>query len=205
VKGESDSSSQTATARPRGRPRSEEAHRAILEAALEVLGERGFDGLTFEAVASRAGVGRPTIYRRWKRKEELAAEAIESWRSHMESMPDTGSLIGDLDRALDLMESIVGDPAGRRLLILEMTEVSLAESLRETWWSTYIAPRIESFKDIFKRAASRGEIDPAAPIDQLMLLLSGAIIYLYLFMPGKPTREKVWETVNFILGRSRKG
>ena len=53
-----------ATRRP-GRPRSEQAEQAIIEATLDLFAERGFEGVCVEAVAARAGVGKATIYRRW--------------------------------------------------------------------------------------------------------------------------------------------
>ena len=59
-----------------GRPRSEEAHQAILDATLELLAEVGFSALTVEGVASRAGVGKATIYRRWASKLPLVVEAF---------------------------------------------------------------------------------------------------------------------------------
>ena len=61
---------------PRGRPRSEKAHAAILDAAIALTREVGFDALAMEAVAARAGVGKATVYRRWKTKEALLAEAV---------------------------------------------------------------------------------------------------------------------------------
>jgi AcrR family transcriptional regulator len=61
--------------RRRGRPRSARAHRAILDAALSLLVEEGYDTMSIEAVAERAGVGKATIYRRWDSKEELVADA----------------------------------------------------------------------------------------------------------------------------------
>jgi AcrR family transcriptional regulator len=59
-----------------GRPRSEEAHQAILDATLALLVEVGFSGLTVEGVAARAGVGKATIYRRWPSKLPLVVEAF---------------------------------------------------------------------------------------------------------------------------------
>ena len=84
-----------AAARGRGRPRSPEAHLAILTATLQLLGEQGFRGLTIEGVAERAGVGKTTIYRRWPSKTELVAEAIAQIRPPS-APPDSGSLEGDL-------------------------------------------------------------------------------------------------------------
>src|ERR1700683_4794045 len=59
----------------RGRPRSEHADRMILLAANEVIADKGVNGLTIEEVASRAGVGKTTIYRRWSSRGTLALDA----------------------------------------------------------------------------------------------------------------------------------
>ena len=83
-----------APARGRGRPRSEQAHRAIVEATLTLLDEGGYTALTIEAVAERAGVGKTTIYRRWPSKLELVIEAISELRPPGPP-EDTGSLAGD--------------------------------------------------------------------------------------------------------------
>ena len=61
---------------PQGRPRSDRAHRAILDAARELLVEEGFSGLRLEHVAARAGVGKATIYRHWGSRQELALELL---------------------------------------------------------------------------------------------------------------------------------
>ncbi|MFP8870746.1 MAG: helix-turn-helix domain-containing protein, partial [Myxococcota bacterium] len=76
-----------------GRPRSEEAHQAILDATLELLVEVGFSGLTVEGVASRAGVGKATIYRRWASKIPLIVEAFGQLPGFEDC--DTGSLAED--------------------------------------------------------------------------------------------------------------
>jgi len=63
--------------RGRGRPRRASASTDILDAALELLAERGFQAATIGSIATRAGVGRNTIYRRWSSKEELIADALQ--------------------------------------------------------------------------------------------------------------------------------
>ena len=90
--------SEAADTRRPGRPRSAEAHAAILRAALELAVSGGLSGLSMEAIAARAGVGKATIYRRWKTKEALFAEAIGSI-AVMPDIPDTGTVRGDLDAA----------------------------------------------------------------------------------------------------------
>ena len=81
---------------PRGRPRSEQADRAIMAAALELLAERGLAGMSIEEVAARAGVGKATIYRRWSSKGALALDAFLAEFEQQQPLPDTGSLRGDL-------------------------------------------------------------------------------------------------------------
>src|SRR4029453_16014511 len=69
------------TTRRPGRPRSEQAEQAIIEATLDLFAEQGFEGVCVEAVAARAGVGKATIYRRWPNKEELLLAALSSMKS----------------------------------------------------------------------------------------------------------------------------
>ena len=69
------------TPRRPGRPRSEQAEQAIIEATLDLFAEQGFEGVCVEAVAARAGVGKATIYRRWPNKEELLLAAFGSLKS----------------------------------------------------------------------------------------------------------------------------
>ena len=83
-----------AESRRPGRPRSEQAEQAIIEATLDLFGEQGFEGVCVEAVAARAGVGKATIYRRWPNKEELLLAALSSMKS---PIPEpTGSVRDDL-------------------------------------------------------------------------------------------------------------
>ena len=84
-----------APARGPGRPRSEKADEAILGATILLLGEHGVRGLSIEAVAAAAGVGKTTIYRRWATKEDLVLAALDRLKPPG-LPPDTGSLAGDL-------------------------------------------------------------------------------------------------------------
>ena len=76
--------------KPLGRPRSIQSHRAMLQATLELLAEVGFDTMSIEAIAARAGIGKTTIYRRYASKAELVADAIESIRAEI-VIPDTSN------------------------------------------------------------------------------------------------------------------
>jgi AcrR family transcriptional regulator len=85
----------TSTPRPLGRPRDERADRAILAAALELMAEHGVRDLRMDDVAERAGVGKATIYRRYRSKDELITDAVAALVSEI-TVPDTGSTRADL-------------------------------------------------------------------------------------------------------------
>ncbi len=85
------------TASPRkGRPRSDDVHRRILDAARELLIEEGFSRLRLEHVAARAGVGKATIYRRWDSKEALAGELLAELAGPHIAIPDRGDTRAEL-------------------------------------------------------------------------------------------------------------
>src|SRR5919198_5253591 len=81
----------------RGRPRDPQRRQAILAAAMALIAEVGYDRATVDAIAARAGVSKPTIYRRWPGgKPEIVADAIRSKHADADALPDQGSLRGDL-------------------------------------------------------------------------------------------------------------
>lgn len=86
------------TTKPRGRPSSDAARRAVLAAASQLLFEGGYEGLTVEGIATRAGVGRQTVYRWWSSKQAIVAEAVREGELGLEpiGIPDTGDLGADL-------------------------------------------------------------------------------------------------------------
>src|SRR5262245_46506888 len=103
--------SRRSAARP-GRPRNATAHEAILDAALTLFIEQGFEGMSVEAVASRGGVGKATIYRRWSSKEEVVIDAVT--RVFAEPItPDTGDAREDLIQSCrDLQVLMSSSPSG---------------------------------------------------------------------------------------------
>src|ERR687891_2530830 len=98
----------TATARPLGRPRDERADRTILTAAIELMAEHGVRDLRMDDVADRAGVGKATIYRRHRSKDELVTAAVAALVTEI-TVPDTGSTRDDL---LGLMGAAVAVYSG---------------------------------------------------------------------------------------------
>ena len=185
--------------RERGRPRSERADAAIRSAALELLGEGGVDAVTFEAVARRARVGRPTIYRRWKSPLELIADALESQRPRAQPPKDTGSLEGDLARVLRAFVRAGVDPVQRELLSLGLSSALRAPALRARYWERHLAPRRAALAQVFARAVARGELDPTVDLDLLLDVVGGAWTYLVLVRSERPTRARLLAALRLVL------
>ncbi|MFI5429336.1 helix-turn-helix domain-containing protein [Aeromicrobium sp. UC242_57] len=80
----------------RGRPRDPSRDEVIIDAAIDVLVREGYDRLSMEGVATAAGVGKATVYRRWSSKAELVIDAMSSLKPGMGTI-DTGTLEGDID------------------------------------------------------------------------------------------------------------
>ncbi|MCO7221347.1 helix-turn-helix domain-containing protein, partial [Klenkia sp. PcliD-1-E] len=98
--------------RPVGRPRDPSLDVAILDAALQLLGEGGLDACALDEVARRAGVGKATIYRRWRSKDDLVRDAFGSTEPHL--VPeDRGSLTADGEALLRALAGALGEPRAR--------------------------------------------------------------------------------------------
>src|SRR5690348_3843840 len=115
-----------------GRPRSPQADHAILDATISLLSEGGYDALTMEKVAARAGVGKATVYRRWGSKVDLAVDALRASIAEVE-VPSCGSLRDDLIGYVSGMITWLRESTGRVMAGLS-AEIQhndeLAEALR---------------------------------------------------------------------------
>ncbi|MEL6470925.1 MAG: TetR/AcrR family transcriptional regulator [Cyanobacteria bacterium J06623_4] len=167
----------------RGRPRSIESHQAILKATLSLLAEVGFDAMSIEAIASRAGVGKTTIYRRYAGKEELVAAAIESIREEVE-IADTGSLWGDLDTIIENAAQTTLSPLGRQAVAMIISSASTNPQFAQLYWKNYLQPRRRAFSAVIERAKARNEVkddlDPGLVFDAM----SGIMLYARIFQPA---------------------
>lgn len=180
--------SESAKKRP-GRPRSAESHQAILQATLDLLAEVGFDAMSMDAIAARAGVGKTTIYRRYSSKEELVADAIESLREEI-VIPDAGSLWGDLDLIIESAAKTTLTPLGRQLLALILSTVSSSPKFAGVYWTKYLLPRRQAFRVIIERAKARNEIQADTDSNLVFDVLSGTMLYAQLFPPTTETFEE---------------
>ena len=163
-----------APAPQRGRPRSEQADRAIMAAALELLAERGVAGMSIEEVASRAGVGKATIYRRWSSKGALALDAFVTEFRQQQPLPDTGTLRGDLREELRAwVRAVTQTPVGRMLGDL-IGEAQHDQDLAASYRDRVLEPLRQQHRIMLDRAIARGEIPPDTDREVVLDLLFGA-------------------------------
>jgi AcrR family transcriptional regulator len=158
------------TRRPGNGPRQAAA---IFRATVDLLVERGYEGLTIEGVAARSGVNKTTIYRWWPSKDELIAGALLESQVLQLSVADTGSFRGDLIALTDqVVRLLTSEPGGRitRAALGGLGRPGLAYFVQK-----FCADRVEQERPIFQRAVERGEL--AAHVDSAMVvdLLAGAM------------------------------
>src|SRR6201985_1086680 len=184
---------------PRGRPRSQEADRAILTAAVELLAERGLAAMSIEEVAARAGVGKTTIYRRWPSKGLLALDAfVDSFREE-QPLPDTGSLRGDLLAALHAWVRTVTQTAMGPMLTGLIAEAQHDPELRGAWRDGLIEPLRTQHRIMLDRAIERGEIAASVDQDVVLDLFFGAAEHRLLLGPMRMPGECIAQVVDTIL------
>ena len=172
-----------------GRPRSLKSHQAMLQATLELLAQVGYESMSIEAIAARAGIGKTTIYRRYRGKAELVADAIESTREEVQ-IPDTGSLDGDLDALIESAAAITLNLLGRQTIAMIISSASSNPEFSEIYQTQYLQPRRDAFSVVIERAKARQEIHPDFDPGLAFDLMSGIMLHSVIF---QPTTES-WRT-----------
>ena len=161
----------------RGRPRSEKARHAILEAAAELLLLRGLGAVSMDAVADRAGVSKATIYRWWPSKEMLALDALLDWAAASAPARDTGSVRGDLLALVrPWVREIKRQPFGRVIAAL-VTEAQSDPQFAEAYRTHFVEPRREAMRAAFARAVNRGEVPADLDIEVAVDLIYGPLYH----------------------------
>jgi AcrR family transcriptional regulator len=178
-----------------GRPRSEAARKATLEAAAELLLEQGLEAASMDAVAERAGVSKATIYRWWPSKETLALDALyHEWDTAPTTPPDTGALRGDLLALIrPWIRRVRARPYGRVVAAL-VEEAQTDPEFAAEYRARFVAPRREPARLVFLRAIDRGEIPPDTDVDLALDLVYGPL-YHRLLHGHAPINDRVAEGV----------
>jgi len=157
----------------RGRPRSAEADRAILDATISLLYEEGYPRMSMEAVAEAAGVGKTTVYRRYRDKADLVTAAIASMPG-MDEMPDSGDTRADL---LQMLQSVVRSKQrvqDMRLVGTLWAEQERNPELVKLFRKRVIGPRRKMMLEILRRGQERGQVREDVDTALVLEMLIGA-------------------------------
>ncbi|MET9685189.1 TetR/AcrR family transcriptional regulator [Streptomyces coeruleorubidus] len=177
-----------------GRPRSATADAAILAATREALVELGWSKLTLGDVATRAGVAKTTLYRRWAGKNELVVDAVAELFDELE-LPDSGSLAADIEGVVLQFAAILARPEAKSGLMAVVAEATRDDALRERIRASVVDRQKRLVLEGRSRAQVRGELppepDPATAsrtADLIFDMVAGAVVHRTL-VSGEPVDE----------------
>ena len=178
-----------------GRPRSAAADTAILAATREALVELGWSKLTLGDVATRAGVAKTTLYRRWAGKNELVVDAVAELFDELQ-LPDRGSLAADIEGVVLQFAAILARPEARSGLMAVVAESTRDDALRERIRESIVDRQKRLVVAGRRRAQSRGELPPetdpaeaARTVDLIFDVVAGAVVHRTL-VSGQPADEE---------------
>jgi AcrR family transcriptional regulator len=149
-----------------GRPRSEEADRAILDAALDALVEDGYAGMSIERIAAKAGVGKATVYRRWPGKAEILVDALGRRVCFEVPLVDTGDVRADL---LTILRAVQDNMVGAQgpVMAAFAAEKARYPELRDEFDRVFVAERRAHLRRIIAAAVERGDLRAETDVELL--------------------------------------
>ncbi|MFT4262275.1 MAG: TetR/AcrR family transcriptional regulator [Nocardioides sp.] len=181
------------------RPRVEgDRQQEILAAALEILGEVGYDRFTMDAVSSRAKVSKATLYRHWQGKVDLVVDALSSLKGEEGEAPDTGTLRGDL---LGVMCGHGGldDEKATALFAGVLTAICRDADFAEAFRQRFIQPKVVRADIVWKRAAARGELREGIDVELLSPACAGIVLHRTFLLGEPPTVDVITRVVDQII------
>jgi AcrR family transcriptional regulator len=180
--------------RPIGRPRDARADRAILEATLKLIAERGVHEFRTEDVAARAGVGKGAIYRRYRSKDELVTAAVAALVSEEIAVPDTGSTRADLLVLMREAVELYRGSLASRLMPNLIGAIAQKPELARTVRDGFLTGRRVALTQVLERGVERGDLRPDVDLELALDVLGGPLFYR-LLVTGGPLDEQLAEGV----------
>ncbi|MEV0178517.1 TetR/AcrR family transcriptional regulator [Streptomyces sp. NPDC050625] len=187
--------SRTPATRATGRPRNAAADTAILAATRQALVELGWSKLTLGDVATRAGVAKTTLYRRWSGKNELVVDAVAELFDEL-VLPDRGSLAADIEGVVLQFAAILARPEAKSGLMAVVTESTRDDALRARIRDSIVDRQKCLVLEGRARAQKRGELPPepdpreaARTVDLIFDMVAGAVVHRTL-VSAEPADEE---------------
>lgn len=182
-----------------GRPREERVTRAVLDAVVELVAESGMGALTMDAVAGRAGVSKPAMYRRWATKQDLVIAAAES-RIGALAVPDMGDFRAELRAVLTARMEAYRLPGIGRLLAGVIGAASEAGAERGAY-RDYTARVMSETRTLLERGIARGDVRADVDVPAAATLVAASLVFRLVGEHGTPD-EALVESVVDLVGRA---
>lgn len=182
-----------------GRPRQEHVTRAVLDAVVDLVAESGMAALTMDAVAARAGVSKPAMYRRWSTKQDLVIAAAES-RIGPLTVPDTGDFRAELRAVLTARMKAYRQPGVDRLLagvIGTAAEVGAEPGA----YRAYTARVMSETRHLLERGIARGDVRSDVDVSAASTLVAASLVFRMVGEQQLPD-ESLVESVVDLIGRA---
>lgn len=187
----------TALSPSSGRPRNPQINESVLAATLDILDEHGYSGVTFEAVARRAGTSRPAIYRRWSGRPALVLDAIAT-RLEVPEQPDTGCTLCDIDESFQVFLAAYRSTRPDVLSAL-YADCAPDPDLRQLYLDTIIQPARQAVGRTLEHATARGDLRTDADHDLLLDLVGSLVHYSAMFKPEHLSDQDAGQAIEILL------
>jgi len=177
-----------------GRPRDQLVDEAILRAALDLFSEYGIEGASIGQIASRAGVARTTIYRRWSSREDLLVNAIDRTRNFPEQLVEGLEKMQPDELVNLILEAGVDALTRTQFRNLAARFIGCSPShpaLMSAYQNKYMQPRRLAFIRVFEKARAQGLLPQNTDVEILADMITGTILYYLLFQPDERNHAKV--------------
>lgn len=186
----------------RGRPRDPAVDEAILSSAAALLAEAGFDALTMEQVANRAGVSKASLYRRFDNLSDLLAATCVAFAPDAPEAPDTGSTRDDMVTLLVHLARTMSSPETGGPLPAILAAAGSNEDARRAL-SRFSSTRRTPLRTVATRAIERGELPADADPGSVADMLAGAVLFRNLVRDERVDLDRVGSYVDLLLGTGR--
>ncbi len=189
--------------RPGGRTARTRA--AVLDAALEELSSRGYDQVSVEAIAHRAGVHKTTLYRRWGGKEHLIADAIETAAADRIDVPDSGDVGQDLRALARAVQAVLTSREGAavvRALVSGAPDAAEVQRIIRRFWAARVA---HVGQPIVSRAIERGQLPMETDPAELIRYVAAPLYYRLLITADPLTEATADQAASAALAAARAG
>ncbi|QIP83234.1 TetR/AcrR family transcriptional regulator [Streptomyces sp. Tu 2975] len=179
-----------------GRPREERVTGAVLDAVVALVAESGMSALTMDAVAARAGVSKPAMYRRWSTKQDLVIAAAES-RIGPLTVPDMGDFRAELRAVLTARMEAYRQPGVDRLLAGVIG--AAAEAGAEPGaYRAYTTRVMSETRHLLERGVARGDVRADVDVDATATLVAASLVFRLVGEQQMPDEALVESVVDLI-------